>query len=392
MPKIFSLFDLVVIAGIVQGLIYIGLMTFKQHKAKSQKTLILLILTMVLLSFKILLHTTGLWQNHFFRYFPLAIDTLMQPIIYLYACAITHKNLTKKIKWWHFLLPSLFFIHGLIVYFATVLNSDLSVKDEIAEKLYFNNLKWVEDILAIISALVYWLLSYLRVEEYRKWLFANNSDSNYPELGWLKNLLITSAILILILTLASLPSNILHIQNYGFAFTSLFYLYMAFLIYFFTIRGHQELQFSNPLQNIDLPNNDFLELEQEENVVLQVQLLPTKEIPFQQIKLAIDNALTIEKLYLEPTLNLKQLSLAISFPMAQVSATINTCYDQNFRNLINSFRVDEVKKRLHDPKFSHLTLIGIALDCGFNSEASFYRIFRKIDGNSPKNYQLKDKK
>ena len=391
MSKIFSFFDLIVIAGIIQGLIYTGLIAFKSPNTKTQKTLIILILTMVLLCFKIVLHTTGLWQNHFFRYFPLAIDTLMQPVIYLYACALTHKNLTKRIKRMHFLLPALFLIHGLIVYFATVFEADPFIKDKIAEKLYFNNLKWIEDIFAIISSLVYWVLSYLQVEKYRKWLFANNSDSNDPELGWLKNLLITSAILILILTLASLPSNILHIPNYGFAFTSLFYVYLAFLIYFFTIKGHQELQFSSTLKNINLPNNDFLEPAHEESIVAQDQLLPTKEIPYQEIKLAIDNALIIEKLYLEPTLNLKQLSSAISFPIAQVSATINTCYDQNFRNLINSFRVEEVKKRLDDPKFSHLTLIGIALDCGFNSEASFYRIFRKIDGNSPKNYQLKDK-
>jgi methylphosphotriester-DNA--protein-cysteine methyltransferase len=45
----------------------------------------------------------------------------------------------------------------------------------------------------------------------------------------------------------------------------------------------------------------------------------------------------------------------------------------SFRNLINNYRVEEVKKRLGDPP-SHLSVLGMALDCGFNSKASFYRI------------------
>jgi AraC-like DNA-binding protein len=53
---------------------------------------------------------------------------------------------------------------------------------------------------------------------------------------------------------------------------------------------------------------------------------------------------------------------------------------------VNSYRVEEVKKRLGNLKYEHLSLTGIAFDCGFNSEASFYRIFRQQTGYSPKSY------
>ncbi|MCB1605044.1 MAG: helix-turn-helix transcriptional regulator [Xanthomonadales bacterium] len=34
----------------------------------------------------------------------------------------------------------------------------------------------------------------------------------------------------------------------------------------------------------------------------------------------------------------------------------------------------------------NLTILDIALDCGFNSQASFYRAFKKFEGMTPKAY------
>jgi AraC-like DNA-binding protein len=69
-----------------------------------------------------------------------------------------------------------------------------------------------------------------------------------------------------------------------------------------------------------------------------------------------------------------------------LSATINTCYGKNFRNLINDYRVEEAKRKLGDPALSHLSVLGIGLESGFNSEASFYRIFKQHTSLSPAAY------
>ena len=44
---------------------------------------------------------------------------------------------------------------------------------------------------------------------------------------------------------------------------------------------------------------------------------------------------------------------------------------------------------LNDKKFSQYTIISIVLETGFNSNASFYRAFRKYTGKSPKEYKAK---
>jgi len=45
-----------------------------------------------------------------------------------------------------------------------------------------------------------------------------------------------------------------------------------------------------------------------------------------------------------------------------------------------------VKKRFFDPQYSNLTLLGIAMECGFNSKASFNRIFKQLAGQTPTEY------
>jgi AraC-like DNA-binding protein len=57
--------------------------------------------------------------------------------------------------------------------------------------------------------------------------------------------------------------------------------------------------------------------------------------------------------------------------------------DQNFFEFVNSYRVREVKSRLHKTEFEHLSLEGIAKDCGFNSSASFYRVFKQHTRMTP---------
>ncbi|MEM8528447.1 MAG: helix-turn-helix domain-containing protein [Bacteroidota bacterium] len=65
---------------------------------------------------------------------------------------------------------------------------------------------------------------------------------------------------------------------------------------------------------------------------------------------------------------------------------INHEMDRTFLDLINEYGVEEVKMKLKAQQDSHLYILGITLDCGFNSEASFYRIFKKVTGVSSREF------
>ncbi|WP_315824842.1 AraC family transcriptional regulator [Paraflavitalea speifideaquila] len=106
----------------------------------------------------------------------------------------------------------------------------------------------------------------------------------------------------------------------------------------------------------------------------------------QQVAQLIIEALETRKLFLDPELSLQKLAKEIKTPTAIVSAVINKSFQKSFRNLINEYRIAAVKARFHDPRSNQFSILGIAYDCGFNSEASFYRIFKTSVGLSPKEY------
>jgi AraC-like DNA-binding protein len=55
----------------------------------------------------------------------------------------------------------------------------------------------------------------------------------------------------------------------------------------------------------------------------------------------------------------------------KLSQVINHSQKKNFYKFINAFRVEEVKEKLADPAYEHFTVLGIGLECGFNSKTSF---------------------
>lgn len=58
-----------------------------------------------------------------------------------------------------------------------------------------------------------------------------------------------------------------------------------------------------------------------------------------------------------------------------------------FIDFVNANRVEAVKKRIDKGEARHLTLLALALDCGFNSKSTFNRVFRKSTGLNPSEYE-----
>ena len=81
------------------------------------------------------------------------------------------------------------------------------------------------------------------------------------------------------------------------------------------------------------------------------------------------------------------LSNQLEIPRHFLSEVINEHMGKNFYNLVNDYRVEEVKGRLEDPEFKYLTILAIAYDSGFNAKSSFNTIFKEKTGMTPSEYQ-----
>ena len=98
-------------------------------------------------------------------------------------------------------------------------------------------------------------------------------------------------------------------------------------------------------------------------------------------------ALEQDQLYHDPDLTLDSLARHLGLTPNAVSLLINAGLGQSFSDLVNGYRLAEVKQRLLTPDVQRLTVLALALEAGFNSKTTFNRVFKEKTGLTPKAYQ-----
>ena len=91
--------------------------------------------------------------------------------------------------------------------------------------------------------------------------------------------------------------------------------------------------------------------------------------------------------YLDSDLTLPKLAEDLNVSTHHLSQVINEMHDKNFFNFINKYRVEEVKRKIQDPKYQNYSLLGIAYESGFNSKSAFNRVFKNLTGITPSQFR-----
>ena len=94
-----------------------------------------------------------------------------------------------------------------------------------------------------------------------------------------------------------------------------------------------------------------------------------------------------ERLFLDPELTLPQLSEKLALSPHHVSQVINNDLNKSFFDFVNEYRVREAQRLLSSPEARHLSILGVALDAGFNSKSAFYTAFSKHTGMNPTQFK-----
>jgi AraC-like DNA-binding protein len=101
----------------------------------------------------------------------------------------------------------------------------------------------------------------------------------------------------------------------------------------------------------------------------------------------LKNYMEAEKPFLNSELGLPELATALSLSTHHLSQLINEGLNQNFFDFVNSYRIEEIKKQLHNPKLSHIKIEEIAFQNGFNSKSAFNTAFKKFTQTTPSQYR-----
>ncbi|MDX1941848.1 MAG: helix-turn-helix transcriptional regulator [Saprospiraceae bacterium] len=113
---------------------------------------------------------------------------------------------------------------------------------------------------------------------------------------------------------------------------------------------------------------------------------PLSSVEIENRKKTLLELLEKEKPYLRAELKISDLAGMMGIPSHHLSQVLNEGMHINFYDLINDYRITEIKKRLKDPKYGHFSILAIALDCGFSNKTSFNRTFKKLTGMTPTEY------
>ena len=97
--------------------------------------------------------------------------------------------------------------------------------------------------------------------------------------------------------------------------------------------------------------------------------------------------LEVQQIYKFPQLDLKSLSERLKTPAYLVTRAINEGLGVNFCDLINLYRVEEVKSLLKSHDCKRFTLLAVAFDAGFSSKTTFNTVFKKVTGLTPSSYR-----
>jgi len=77
----------------------------------------------------------------------------------------------------------------------------------------------------------------------------------------------------------------------------------------------------------------------------------------------------------------------VSIPPYHLSQVINTCFNQNFFDFINSYRIKDSRRLLSEQDPDKKTIIEILYETGFNSKSVFNTAFKKHTGMTPSQFR-----
>jgi len=323
------------------------------------------------------------WKLPDLQIFIWNISLLLAPVFYFYSVSLMSNQKKFKASWFLHFTPYILSIFILLDVLDH--NSDAEIEKLLNTTILFKefNILYFFSFLDFIVIPVY-LLLVLRLLRYHR-NKVSNTFSNYKgrDLHWLKILIIGIFGIWIVINYFLYFSSFTDEKSlmYGFGFATFFIFYIG---YFGT---KQTAIFTNVflekrlINQPEITKNDDLIKESITTKKYNKSSLKDSDIELYHQKLTV--YMEKEKPYLNNDLNLYDLASSVEISTHNLSQLLNKKFNKSFYEYINSYRVDEFKKRVQKGDYKKFTILAIALESGFNSKSSFNRIFKKATKNTP---------
>ncbi|MEM9821896.1 MAG: helix-turn-helix domain-containing protein [Bacteroidota bacterium] len=353
-------------AVIVLGLFAAFSLFFKNQNRSANRLMALFLISTSLWLIDNFMRIAGIYEQDPDLYFkPIYYSFAFGPLLYFYVLSIVNSEF--KFRPFHL-------IHFIPVLLQAGLYFFLTWQDYDFKRWYWQEIHLpytyrIEFDGSFISMALYSFFAIRLLNAYQKWLDDTYSDTSKSKLNWLKVMLI----LMLVLTLqwfVELILRDLYANYYQYNFSPLILGLLTLILAFRAFHQEDQKEIVYQKKAVEPPKTNTLDFKQEVLTQIEARMLEHQD-------------------YLDPTLKLKTFAANCQLPQKVVSQYLNQRLHQSFHDYVNHYRIEEFKKRLAEEKGELMTFEGLAYDCGFNSKATFNRIFKKLTGLTPSQYAAK---
>ena len=376
----FNIYSSPLLILVIQGLILSGLLLWS-YKSKDRLPNLILGLLLLVTCYHRTTYTIGFmgWYDTFrntkINYYLIPLSLAVGPLIYFYIKSFVDYNFRfGRKELIHFVPTFVYCIFCVFVYLYDCSKEGFENTQNgvFMQSMIYYNIVVLYTITSAAHLLVYLAFSIHNYYKYRKALYQQYSNTYKSELLWLRNFLFVYSFLFAYDVIQTMTDGLLFdlhwTQEWWYHFFS------VLIVIYVGIKGY--FTDMDSLKKVDL--GILNDITTEKTVVAFDK---NKELQ------KLQDIVTSQKLYLDPNLSLTQLAKAVRMSPTQVSDLINRGLGQNFNDYINRFRTDTIVELLSDENNNHLSILAIALDNGFNSKATFNRVFKKNTGKSPSEFR-----
>jgi len=305
----------------------------------------------------------------FWSRLPMQFSLALGPLIYFYVLKITQPEYKFERRDLLHFSPLLLELGAYVLEIIQSISTGAATYDT----LIFQRLNPILQLLAFVSVTIYLYKCHTLIEGFYQQQKFNGGDRYRHELRWLHRLLIGFGMLWLLWT----------------PFVAIDYFFFNYQL---GVQAYYPLYFLLVFMIVWIAARAFLRTEvsvQPDTAAILKPLLPAE---LKQKGTWLKKVVKENRYYQDPELSLASLAEKLDLTTHELSRIINTALRKSFNDFINEYRVQDAARKMQDPAFDHLTLLGIAFESGFNSQSSFNRIFKQATGKSPVQYKNELKK
>ena len=226
-----------------------------------------------------------------------------------------------------------------------------------------------------LSGMFYVGWSIRKLLQYRKAIPAFYTNFEGIDLAWIRRLIELMSVLFFTIFLLIVLGRSFRLLETQYVFR-----YVSLALTFFT--AYYAYRYLKQIETFHLRKEVALNLASTQaHAKYANSSLTQKEM--ESIQAAIVKVLEEEEAYLDEELTLAKLTQGLQVSSQKVSETLNRCMQQSFYDVVNAYRIERAKALLLDSAYDHLSIEGIAYECGFKSRSTFFKFFKKVVGSTP---------